>query len=38
MMLEHGEGVYDGDGVQSSQVPRPSCVEGRENEGHIACE
>ena len=22
----------------ASQVPRPSCVEGRENEGHIACE
>ena len=21
-----------------SQVPRPSCDEGRENEGHIACE
>ena len=24
--------------VTTSQVPRPSCVEGRENEGHIACE
>ena len=24
--------------VWVSQVPRPSCVEGRENEGHIACE
>ena len=27
-----------GIGSEPSQVPRPSRVEGRENEGHIACE